>query len=319
MKHIFVINPAAGKGKSLGMIRPKIQEYCTQHGLDYHIYVTARAEDGMEFVRSMAKSGEHMRIYACGGDGTIYEVVNGAYGFDNVEIAAIPLGSGNDFIRIFGKREDFLDIDVHVNGTPTKLDAILCGGRVAVNQCSMGLDAEICAKQANFKKLPAMNGESAYTASLAYCIMKKLDSRFTVKVDGNEPFTSDVLFCLCGNARWYGGGYMGAPRAIPDDGLLDFIIVRRDMSRFRLFSLVNDYKNGRHLSWDRTTFIRGKRLEITSEKPAAVNVDGECEYVTHSVFEIAEKAVNFVVPLNSTYFEDMRRDREAEEKGRYDK
>lgn len=306
MKHVFIINPAAGKGKALESIKPAIEKCCREQNADYLIHVTSAAGEAIGFIKKMAASGEPMRFYACGGDGTLYEVVNGAYGFENAEVAVIPLGSGNDFIRLFGNKEQFLDIGAQLRGTATELDVIKCGDRIAINQCSMGLDAEICAKQSAFKKLPFMKGETAYMAATVYCLFRKLNNEFTITVDNGKPFKQKVLFCVSGNSRWYGGGFKAAPLALPDDGLLDFIIVKKTMNRLKLAGLVNKYKQGMHLNWDFTTFVRGKKLSIHSDKTAAVNIDGETEYVNDRTFEIMERGIKFVVPANSTYFNDRK-------------
>ncbi|MBQ6267189.1 MAG: hypothetical protein IJK64_05405 [Clostridia bacterium] len=304
MKHIFVINPAAGQGKALEFIRPKIEWVCKKYELDYEIYVTEKKGDGIEFVSSRCKSGEALRFYACGGDGTIYEVANGAFGYPNAEFAAVPLGSGNDFIRLFGTKEDFLVLEDQVNGVPVQLDVIKCGNEIAVNQCSMGMDAEVCAMQGKIKKAPLVTGEGAYYIGCLYALARKFKNRFTIQIDDQEPFTRDCLFCVAGNSRWYGGGFMAAPLAQPDDGLLDFIIVESKLTRVKLTSLLNKYKRGEHLGWDITDFRRGKKLVIHSDKPAAVNVDGETKYVTDTAFELVEKGITFVVPAKSAFLKE---------------
>lgn len=179
MKHIFIVNPTSGKGGTVKKFIPTLEQYIKDHPeLDAEIYVTEFSGDGMRYVKQRAKTGENIRFYACGGDGTLYEVINGSYKYPNTEFAVIPLGSGNDFIRILGDKKDLVDIDAQVNGTVTKFDLIKAGDRVAINQCSMGLDAEICAKQADMKKIPGVNGEAAYTVSLFYCLAKRLNSYF---------------------------------------------------------------------------------------------------------------------------------------------
>ena len=307
MKHVFVINPAAGKGKALGIIKPQIDEICKKHALDYEIYVTEKKNDGIEFVEHRAKSGEELRFYACGGDGTLYEVVNGAFGYKNAQVAVIPLGSGNDFIRLFGTKEEFLNLDNVVNGVPVEFDVIQCGNEIAINQCSMGMDAEVCAMQGKIKKLPLVTGEGAYYIGCLYALLKKFRNHFTVQIDDGEKITQDCLFCFAGNSRWYGGGFMAGPKAYPDDGLLDFIIVESKLSRLKLATLLNKYKRGEHLDWDITNFQRGKKLVIHSDPPAAVNVDGETKYVTDTSFEIVEKGIVFVVPAGSPFLKDRER------------
>lgn len=307
MKHIFVINPAAGQGKSLDFIKPKIEEVCKKFELDYEIYVTQKQGDGIEFVREKSKSGEEIRFYACGGDGTLYEVVNGAFGYKNVQVAVVPLGSGNDFIRLFGSKEEFLVLEDQVNGVPVEFDVIKCGDEIAINQCSMGMDAEVCAMQGKIKKFPLVTGEGAYYIGCLYAIIRKFKNRFTYTIDDGESATQNVLFCFAGNSRWYGGGFKAAPLALPEDGLLDFVIVRSDVSRPKLVTLLNKYKRGEHLDWDITTFKRGKKIVIHSDKPAAVNVDGECKYVNDTSFEIVEKGITYVVPAKSEFLKEREK------------
>jgi diacylglycerol kinase (ATP) len=305
MKHLFVINPMAGKGRGYDIIMPKLKECLAKRDIDNEIYVSQSSDDAAQYSKKWAMTGEHIRIYACGGDGTIYDVVNAVYGFDNVEFAAVPLGSGNDFIRLFGTKDQFGDLDAQIDGTAIKIDAIRCGDQIAVNQCSMGMDAEVCAKQADFKKVPWLTGESAYTASLLYCLWSKRVNHFTITIDDNEPITKDVVFAFCGNSRFYGGGYQAAPYAVPDDGLLDFCIVDT-MKIPRLLSQIGNYKKGKHYVWPETTYLRGKKMTVKSEIPAAVNVDGECKMVTESTFEILPNAFNFVIPTNSAYIENRK-------------
>ncbi len=301
MKHIFVINPAAGQGKSLDFIKAKIEAVAKKYDLDYEMYITEKKGDGIEYVEERAKSGEELRFYACGGDGTLYDVVNGAYGYKNAQVAVVPLGSGNDFIRLFGTQDDFLVLEDQIEGVPVELDLIKCGNEIAINQCSMGMDAEVCAMQGKIKKFPLVTGEGAYYIGCLYAIMKKFHNKFTITIDDDEVVSKDCLFCFCGNSRWYGGGFMAGPLAQPDDGLLDFVIVEANMSRLKLVTLLNKYKRGEHLDWDITTFKRGKKLTIHSDTPAAVNVDGECKFVTDTSFEIIEKGMTFVVPKNSKF------------------
>lgn len=305
MKHLFIINPNAGKGKAFETVMPKIKEAAAERNIEFKVYVSKSSQDTHDYCKKIGESGEETRIYACGGDGTIYDIVNAVYGYDNIEFAAVPLGSGNDFIRLFGTKEQFADIGAQMDGTAIKIDAIRCGDKIAVNQCSMGFDAEVCSKQADFKKIPWLTGESAYTASLVYCLKSKTSNHFTVTIDDGEPITDNFVFAFCGNSRFYGGGYQAAPYAVPDDGLLDFSIVRA-MKLPKLITKIGDYKKGRHYKWPETTYVRGKKMTIHSDVPASVNVDGECDLVTDSTFEIIPSAYSFVIPTTSSYIEDRK-------------
>lgn len=303
MKHIFIMNPVAGNGISIESYSEKIKKAFEELNIsdEYEIHVTTSETDAYDYTKSQVETGEHIRFYACGGDGTLSEVVNACAEHKNAEVATIPLGSGNDFIRIFGKKEDLLDVKSHILGTPMEFDLIKYEDQYAINQCSMGLDAEVCAKQAHFKKIPFLSPEAAYTVSLLYCFIGKMKNTFTIQFDDDEPFTKDVLFCVVGNSRWYGGGYMAAPKALTYDGLLDFVVVEKDCTRLTLLGLINPYKQGKHLDWKRTHFKRGKKITIKSTKPSAVNFDGEVKIVTEASFHIVEKAIKYVVPANSDF------------------
>ena len=184
MKYIFIVNSVSGKGKTAKEFIPKVEKYLSEHPeIDGELYLTKFGGDAMQYTEQRAKTGEEITFFACGGDGTLYEVVNGAYKYKNANIGVIPLGSGNDFVRILGDRDKLTDIDAQINGTVTQFDLIKAGDKVAINQCSMGFDAEVCANQASAKKLPLVNGEAAYTISLFYCLLRKLNSDFQVYVD----------------------------------------------------------------------------------------------------------------------------------------
>ena len=306
MKHIFVVNPVSGKGKNAKNYIPVIEKYIKEKDLDAEIHVTTAQGDGMRYAEEIAKKGEPVRFYSCGGDGTLYEIVNGCYKYPNCEVANIPLGSGNDFSRLFGRNTN---LDDHVNGVPVKLDLIETNGQIAINECAMGVDSEVCAAQADFKKLPMVNGEIAYTLAAINCVIKgKMKNHFRITIDHDKVYEDDFLFCYIGNSRWYGGGYMAAPGAMPNDGVIDCVMVRYPQEIAKkgpigLLPLLDKYKKGEHLGWDFTRFCHCKHVKIESSKPAAVNVDGECDFVTEREFQLLEGAITFVVPRGSSFLD----------------
>ena len=114
MRHIFVVNPNAGQSRGLAQLQEQILAAGKKMGVRVEIYETKAAGDGEAFVKRTCRQkapDERIRFYACGGDGAVHEMANGVYGFDNVEMGCIPLGTGNDFIRNFGSAKDFLDIE----------------------------------------------------------------------------------------------------------------------------------------------------------------------------------------------------------------
>ena len=108
MRHVFLINPAAGKYDRTGEFTQTIRAAC--EGLDYEILVSRAPGDCTHIAQAAASSGEPVRLYACGGDGTLNEVVNGAAGHANAAVTHFPGGSGNDFIKIFSDPAAFRSV-----------------------------------------------------------------------------------------------------------------------------------------------------------------------------------------------------------------
>ena len=97
MKHLFIVNPTAGGKDRTSEVRAKVEEaFSTREG-QYEIYVTRAPLDATEKIKAEAGTGEHIRAYACGGDGTFNECISGAVGCENVAVAPFPTGTGNDF------------------------------------------------------------------------------------------------------------------------------------------------------------------------------------------------------------------------------
>ena len=226
MRNVYIINPKAGKHDHTVQFMERIRAVHATHGEEPEIYLTQRAGHGEELARAAAEKGDAVRIWAVGGDGTVLEVVRGAEFHKNAAVGVYPCGSGNDFVRSFGKREVFLNPENQLAGKTVTIDMIRTQHGDAVNICSVGFDAKVAAEMNYYKHLPFVSGELAYTISLAKCFLGHLADKMTVMfyyADGTkETVTGEFLFTLAGNGRWYGGGYCGAPNSVMDDGLLDF-------------------------------------------------------------------------------------------------
>ncbi|MCL2532360.1 MAG: hypothetical protein FWE40_09480 [Oscillospiraceae bacterium] len=304
MRHVFVVNPCSGKKNDPALVVQGIRDACAAAGIVPEIYAEHNCEGMMQFMRDAAQSGDPVRIYACGGDGTLYCAVNATYGHRNVQIAVVPYGSGNDFIRLFGEKELLRDISRHIHGTPHWIDAIESGEDVGVNIVSMGFDAEVNDKQTQLKKLPLISGKTAYLLAVLYCLPRKIFNRFTVTIDDGQPVTSDFMFAIGGNCRWYGGGFQPCPTAMPDDGLMDCVTIEKEKGRLWMLMNINTYKRGGHENnpdWPFSKLVRGKTMRVQSDVPAVVNIDGEARMATDVTFTLKEKAICYVVPQGSEF------------------
>lgn len=299
MRYVFIVNPVAGKKNPYSSVYPVIQEYFRQNGMECTCHITNQPRQATELARQQGEKGDPVRIYAVGGDGTLSEVAAGAIGLPNVEVGVVPCGSGNDFVKTFGRIEDFLSPEKQLAAQSQTIDMIESDGHYSINLCSIGMDAKVAYEMVKFKNVPYVSGSAAYNLALIKVLLGKIGDHLKVEIDGGKTYEGLYLFALAGNGRYYGSGYCGAPKAVPSDGLLDFILVKKPPF-YQIPSLVKIYKEGGHLDSplfkDLLTFCRGHEMKVTTQKPVIANFDGECHAIDHVTFRIVPAAVRFIVP-----------------------
>ena len=273
MKHLFIINPAAGSRNQTEDYRKKIADVCESRGLDYAIRVSGAPGRCCKIAREAAESGEDYRIYACGGDGTLNEVVNGAAGFPNVAVTVFSGGSGNDFARMFSEPTAFRDLERLLDADEVQMDLIKCNDDYSLNICSVGLDARIGHDVANYKRLPLLSGFRAYAVSTVVNVVKGIHEHYVVEVDEERIDGRFTLICAC-NGKYYGGGFCPVPTASPTDGKLEVLLIR-DVSRLKVAQVVGAYKNGKYADFpDLIRYVCTDRVKILCDKPTGINLDG---------------------------------------------
>ena len=295
MKHLFIINPAAGSRNQTESYRKKIAEACEKRGLDYSIRVSGAPGRCCKIAREAAESGEDYRIYACGGDGTLNEVVNGAAGFPNVAVTVFSGGSGNDFARMFSEPDAFRDLERLLDADEVQMDLIKCNDDYSLNICSVGLDARIGHDVANYKRLPLLSGFRAYAVSTVVNVVKGIHEHYVVEVDGERIDGRFTLICAC-NGKYYGGGFCPVPTANPTDGKLEVLLIR-DVSRLKVAQVVGAYKNGKYTDFpDLIRYVCTDRVKILCDKPTGINLDGEKRESTVIDMRIADEKLRFFYP-----------------------
>ncbi len=293
MRYIFIINPVAGKGKGEDII-PKIDEYF--NGSDnYKIFVTQKQGHAQKIANAEALTGDELRIFACGGEGTCFEVINGIIGHSNVSFGTIPYGSANDFLKYFGGKKEFLDLPSLINGQTIDIDLIKANEFYCINSCSVGMDAIVADQMRLFKRIPGISGNTAYKLALVKTFLSKIGVRLKIKIDGKPFDEKDCLFAVCANGPIYGGGFKSAPHANPMDGNLDFAVIDK-ISKLKIPPLVKVYEKGQHEGLDCCTMGRCTSMEIESENPMPVNLDGELIHRNKVKFQIEKKALKFILP-----------------------
>ncbi len=300
MKHLFIINPAAGKFDHTGEFTQKIRAACEKHCLAYEILVSRAPGDCTKIAQAAAATGDPVRIYACGGDGTLNEVVNGVAGYKNAAITNFPGGSGNDFIRIFSDPSAFRNLDRLLDAEVAEFDLIRCGNHYSLNICSMGVDARIGTSMSKYKKIPLISGAGAYLLSTGVQVAKGLSRHYVVDIEGETIDKELTMICIA-NARWYGGGFNPVPDAAPDDGLLDVLLVEK-ITRLQAAKVIGKYKAGQYRELPNLiTPYRCKKVTVHCDEKSEINLDGELLMAKDATFEIVPKALRFFYPKGLTY------------------
>ena len=299
MKHIFIINPHAGKKDQASRIYEMADALRSRHGLECACMLTDRPGGATDMARKLAESGEEVRIYACGGDGTVSEVANGIAGFPNAAMSAIPIGTGNDFLKNFGPdAEAFRDAENLWDGEVQPLDLIDCNGRLCLTIACSGLDARVAEKVHDFNGPAWLDGQGSYIAAIIPTFFgSSISRKWTVSVDGGKPVTDNyTLISLC-NGRYYGGGFFPVPEARMNDGVLHALIVRK-VTRPEFLRLVGPYSKGRHkdLPPRLIQVSPARELRISAEEDIVFCLDGECFRSRDVVMKLSEKQVNFFGP-----------------------
>jgi len=299
MRHIFIINPHAGKKDQTARIYEMADRLREDHALDCACMLTTRPGGAMDMARELAESGEEVRLYACGGDGTAHEVANGIAGFSNAAMTVIPTGTGNDFLKNFGPdMEKFSDAENLWDGDVMPLDLIDCGGRLCLTIACNGIDARVAESVHRYSKTPALSGKGSYIASIAAnFLLSAISRRWTVTIDGGESVTDDfALVSLC-NGRYYGGGFFPVPEARMDDGVLHAVVIRK-VTRLEFIRLIGGYSKGRHaqLPPHLIQVFPAKVIRITADEDIVTCLDGECFRSRSVEMKLSDKRVNFFGP-----------------------
>lgn len=301
VKHLFIINPTAGKKD----MTTELTEVIKRLNLTdfYEIYITSSPGDATKKAKAEAEfNNRYLYIYACGGDGTLCEVVNGVWGFPNVAVASVPIGSGNDFIKSFSeyKHADFLDLERMTKRKTKKIDAISINEYISLNIVSAGFDAAVCKSMVKYKSLPFINGKNAYNIALIDGLISHTKNHFRISVDGKEYDSGKTphLFVIGANGNYYGGGYKAAPDSVLDDGNMTFIAIKT-VSLFKFIRLIGLFRKGFHFDNPKFPFVTHfpcKEIRLYSNNPVEMNIDGEIKVLKDPVITIHPLSMNIILP-----------------------
>lgn len=300
-----IVNPIAGKGRGL-TDWPVISTLLHEAGIEVDALFTQRKYHATELAVYAVNQG-YRQIIIIGGDGTIHETINGLFIQQRVIprevlIAVIAVGTGNDWIRMYGIPRTYPDA-VHsiVEGCTFLQDV----GRVSYNESrvrqtrylanvsGVGYDAAVCR---GFNKLKdnGYRGNWLYVWSALREAVRYRCSRVEIEADGKKIFSGKLFSSTIGVGKYTGGGMSQTPYAVADDGLFDMTIIPK-MNRVRLFSRFGALYNDNIYNITGVTLERAKKFVIRSSPDIRVELDGEILGYSDFEFEIIPRAIRAIV------------------------
>ena len=296
MPTCVVYNPNAGSADAAAAMVERLQ----------HVdgYAVCEADDARAQAARAAREG-YDRLLAIGGDGTVSQVVNGLVdalgegGLHAVTLGLIPLGTGNDLARTLTLPEDpalALALALATTGPVRALDLIrvTCaeGTRYGVNACSGGVPGEVDRAMSGDEK--ETWGPLAYLLGAARVLPNHRGFSATLAWDDEAEARVDALSVVVANGRTVGGGRPAAPRANPEDGLLDVVVIH-DRPALDLAGLAARALAGDYLDAEGVTFRRARRVRVAAEPGMPFNVDGELFTDGPVTFEAVPRVLPVVV------------------------
>ncbi|HZJ87371.1 MAG TPA: diacylglycerol kinase family protein [Erysipelothrix sp.] len=274
MKHVFIINPAAGEGKYQKVVSWVERNFSEN---DFSIHITKYPGHAKEIAAMYEKDTV---LYSVGGDGTAFEVVNGM-NFEN-ELAVIPVGTGNDFVKMVPYKGDIIQLleDTVFKGHVEKIDIGQANEHLFLNEANIGLDARVVASADKFRGKTMVPRTMIYLAAA----IKEVFRMEPVKLDiYNDDFKrhKNVSLLAIMNGQYYGSAFRSAPQAKINDGLLDLVIVD-EISRVKAFSLIPKYMKGKHEGLDIVEFLKVKDVTIENKEGMIYVCDGEI-FTAHKI------------------------------------
>lgn len=302
MKHVFIINPAAGREDSYVKLQAALEGR-----EDCELYATKCPGDASAYIRARCaeEPDQRIRFYACGGDGTLNEVMNGAVGHENASVGCYPCGSGNDFVKYFGGKKVFRNIDALLSAREEWIDLMRVGEHYAVNATHFGFDSSVADTMRRVRRKKIIGGSNAYTTGVVVSLFKAMKNSCRIYADGEllNP-EGKILLCTVANGQYVGGSFRCAPRSLCNDGLLEVCAVK-PVSIPTFLTLIKSYGEGTHLEDRRfdkyLVYRRAREVRIEAPEGFIYSFDGELIENNEFTVEVVPHAIRFAVPEGAVY------------------
>jgi YegS/Rv2252/BmrU family lipid kinase len=300
---LVIVNPNAGNGKG-HKDWDEISGLLTKEGLTFNVKFTEAKGHAIAITKEALKQGVR-NIITVGGDGTLNEVVNGVFTNDacapeEVTLGLIPVGTGNDWGRMFGIPLDYekaVRIIREDNKMPHDIGLVTYYNgndklnRYFINIAGLGFES-VVVRRTNIQKDKGHSGKAIYFYNLLMSLLSYKNTRSEIIVDG-EKVTADVFSINVGNGRYCGGGMRQTPGALPDDGLLDVTVIN-GIGKFEIIRNLKILYDGTILSHPKIDGYKCKNLKVTSDSIMYAEADGESLGHTPAEFSIIPAGLNII-------------------------
>lgn len=301
--YTFIVNPHARTGLGL-KIWQRIEILLKEWRIPYHVCLTRYPDHATEYVRELTAGNEPATLVVLGGDGTINEVVNGIRDFSRVTLGYIPIGSSNDFARSMKLSKDpekmlkqilspteyaYLNIGRLVSGDSVRRFVVSSG---------IGFDADVCFHNTSTRFKKWMNrlrlGKLSYTGIALFLLLALKPGSMVVTLDGRDIHFKKTFFVTAMNQPYEGGGFRFCPAAVPDDGLLDIIVIA-DISKFKALLLLPTAYAGWHTRFKGVQTFTCRKASVISEARLPIHTDGEAAVTaSRACFSLEPEKLRFI-------------------------
>lgn len=300
-----IVNPVAGKGNGL-KDWPQISALLDEAGVAFDARFTLHKFHATELMVTAVKRG-YRRVMIVGGDGTIHEAINGLF-FQSeitpseVTLSVIAVGTGNDWIRMFGIPRNYTEaIRALVEGFTflqdvgriTYFESKVPQVRYLANVGGIAYDAAVC-RDFNRLKERGYRGNWLYVRSALKNAISYRCLHTRVEADDQVVFDGKLFTATIGIGKYTGGGLSQTPYAIPDDGLFDVTVIPQ-MNRIGLFSRFGTLYTDNIYNISKVELFRASKLRITSSEPTRLELDGEILGYSDFTMEVIPRSVRVVV------------------------
>lgn len=296
MKFHFIINPKSGS-YNYQVVVDYIRLHVKKHPeFEYDLHLTEFPGHATSITQSI--TSPDACVVAVGGDGTLNEVLNGLN--EGVKLACIPLGSGNDFVRMLNYPKGLSTqewIEETINGKIIKIDYGVANQERFINCCNTGIDADVLVAF-NQMRESILPNNIVYLLATLKTVLKPRYRKLRFTLDDQEPFEKETILCTLMNGKYYGNGYTPTPQSDIQDRVLDLCLVK-PLSLFKIASLIKKYSVGTHVNHEAVKMHPIKKVLIESDDEILYGIDGELRTANKLECQLGENQIEFVVSQRS--------------------